>query len=275
LVAVANEGGSSGDPSGDSSADTAVPAPVAVVTGAGSGVGRELALALAKTGWRLVLVGRRAERLAQTSQLAQTAASIPGETLHLIPADVGAPDSAQRIVSDTLQRFGRLDALVNNAGLARFGTLERATEADVEAMVRTNFLGPLALIRAAAPELSRREGSVVNVGSIGGMLALPGRATYGASKAALHHLTRSLARELAPRVRVNTVAPGALDTEIYDDLGFGPQETEALRAEMIRTTPLGRMGTPQDVVPWIELLLSRAGAWVTGSLLVIDGGRSC
>ncbi|MEY9928684.1 NAD(P)-dependent dehydrogenase (short-subunit alcohol dehydrogenase family) [Catenulispora sp. GP43] len=274
---MAIEGGSSGG----SSADTADPAPVAVVTGAGSGVGRELALALAKTGWRLVLVGRRAERLAQTAllaqpaELAQPAAAIPPEAVHLVAADVGAPDSAQRIVSEALQRFGRIDALVNNAGLARFGTLDRVSEADVEAMVRTNFLGPLALIRAAAPELSRRQGCVVNVGSIGGMLALPGRATYGASKAALHHLTRSLARELAPRVRVNTVAPGALDTEIYDDLGFGPEETEALRAEMIRTTPLGRMGTPQDVVPWIELLLSRAGAWVTGSLLVIDGGRSC
>jgi NAD(P)-dependent dehydrogenase (short-subunit alcohol dehydrogenase family) len=141
--------------------------------------------------------------------------------------------------------------------------------------VHTNLIGPLALIRHAAPDLSRRRGTIVNVGSIGGVLALPGRAAYGATKAALHHLTRSLARELAPHVRVNAVAPGAIDTAMYDDLGWSPDEVDLLRAEMVSTTPLGRMGRPEDVVPWIELLLGPAGAWVTGCVVVVDGGRSC
>jgi NAD(P)-dependent dehydrogenase (short-subunit alcohol dehydrogenase family) len=242
---------------------------VAIVTGAGSGLGRALAISLAAAGWRLVLVGRRADRLAKT------AAELPDGAAHAVAVDVGAPGSAERVVREALDGFGRVDALVNNAGVARFGTLAEFDAAGVESMMRTNLVGPLALIHHAVPELIRRRGTIVNVGSIGGVLALPGRAAYGASKAALHHLTRSLARELAPHVRVNAVAPGAIDTEMYDELGWDADRVAQLRADMVRTTPLGRMGTPEDVVPWIELLLGRAGAWMTGSIVVVDGGRSC
>jgi NAD(P)-dependent dehydrogenase (short-subunit alcohol dehydrogenase family) len=244
-------------------------APVVIVTGAGSGLGRALAISLAASGRRLVLVGRRAD------QLAKTAAGTPTGVFLTVPADIGAPGAAQSIVRAALDAFGRVDALVNNAAVARFGALTEIDNADIDSLMRTNLLGPLDLIRHAAAELTRRRGAVVNVGSIGGVLALPGRSAYGASKAALHHLTRSLARELAPHVRVNAVVPGAIDTEMYDNLGWAAERVAALRAEMVRTTPLGRMGTPEDVVPWIELLLSRAGAWVTGSTLVVDGGRSC
>jgi NAD(P)-dependent dehydrogenase (short-subunit alcohol dehydrogenase family) len=243
--------------------------PIALVTGAGSGLGRALATSLASTGWGLVLVGRRAERLAET------AAGLPADGAVAISADISAPDTAECVVRAALDRFGRIDALVNNAGVARFDLLTEADPGDIELMVRTNFTGPLTLIRHAAPELARRNGTIVNIGSIGGVMALPRRATYGATKAALHHLTRSLARELAPHVRVNAVAPGAIDTEMYDDLGWGAGEVAQLRAEMIRTTPLGRLGTVEDVVPWIQLLLGPAGAWVTGSIVVIDGGRAC
>jgi NAD(P)-dependent dehydrogenase (short-subunit alcohol dehydrogenase family) len=243
--------------------------PVAIVTGAGSGLGRALASSLARTGWRLVLVGRRPERLAGT------VAGLPPGSARAVAVDVGATGAADRIVDAALDGFGRFDAVVNNAGVARFGPLAGFDVKDVELMVYTNFVGPLALIHRAVPELARTRGTVVNVGSIGGVLALPGRAAYGATKAALHHLTRSLARELAPDVRVNAVAPGAIDTEMYDDLGWDAGRVAQLRAEMVRTTPLGRMGTPEDVVPWIELLLGRAGAWVTGCCVVVDGGRSC
>jgi NAD(P)-dependent dehydrogenase (short-subunit alcohol dehydrogenase family) len=242
---------------------------VAVVTGAGSGLGRELAVALAAKGWDLVLVGRRADRLAATS-----ASLAPEAEVGTVVADVADPETARVAVAVALDRFGRLDAVVNNAAVARFAPLADATTA-VGELLHTNVVGPLALIRQAAPELARRRGAVVNVGSIGGLLALPGRSAYGASKAALHHLTRSLARELAPQVRVNTVAPGAMDTEMYDQLGWDTDAVTTLRAEMVATTPLGRMGRPEDVVPWIELLLGPAGGWVTGSLFVIDGGRSC
>lgn len=244
-------------------------APVAIVTGAGSGVGRALAVSLSKQGWRLVLVGRREDRLRET------AASTPVEAARLIACDVGAAAAPKLIVGTTVEEFGRIDALVNNAGVARFAGVGDMSSSDMMLMLNTNLIGPLRLIKAAAAHLAVRRGVVVNVGSIGGVLALPGRATYGASKAALHHLTRSLARELAPHVRVNAVAPGAIDTEMYDDLGMSAAQVRELRTEMVATTPLGRMGRPEDVVPWIEMLLGDAGKWVTGSVIVVDGGRSC
>ncbi|RJL27203.1 SDR family NAD(P)-dependent oxidoreductase [Bailinhaonella thermotolerans] len=244
--------------------------PVVVITGAGSGLGRALAVSLSRRGGRLVLVGRRKERLLETAD----SCADPGSCL-VLPADVTDRTSAAHVVGETLRAFGRLDGLVNNAGLARLGGVEHADDAAVEAMVRTNLLAPLRLIREAVPALREAGGAVVNVGSIGGLLAVPGRAAYGAGKAGLHHLTRSLARELAPRVRVNAVLPGAIDTGMYDELGGSPEEVARLRADLVATTPLGRMGTPDDVVPWIELLLGPAGSWVTGSLIVVDGGRSC
>lgn len=243
--------------------------PVAIVTGAGSGVGRELAVSLASHGWRLVLVGRRTDRLERT------AARTPPGTTRTVACDVGDEASPELVVSTAVEEFGRIDALVNNAGAARFADLPDTSAADISLMLATNFVGPLSLIRTALPHLARQRGVVVNVGSIGGVLALPGRAAYGASKAALHHMTRSLARELAPDVRVNAVAPGAIDTEMYDDLGMSRERVRELRAEMVATTPLGRMGKAEDVVPWVEMLLGEAGRWVTGSLIVVDGGRSC
>lgn len=244
-------------------------APVAIVTGAGSGIGRALAVSLLKQGWRLVLVGRREDRLRET------AASAPRQAVRVVACDIGAAAAPELIVGTTVDEFGRVDALVNNAGVAHFALVRDTSSADMALMVTTNLIGPLTLIRAAAAQLAAQRGVIVNVGSIGGVLALPGRATYGASKAALHHLTRSLARELAPDIRVNAVAPGAIDTEMYDDLGMSAAAVRELRAEMVATTPLGRMGNPEDVVPWIEMLLGPAGQWVTGSLIVVDGGRSC
>jgi NAD(P)-dependent dehydrogenase (short-subunit alcohol dehydrogenase family) len=244
-------------------------APVAIITGAGSGLGRALAVSLSKKGWHLVLAGRREDRLEET------AASAPSQTVRVVACDIGEAAAPELIVGTAVDEFGRVDALVNNAGAARFARLGDTSPADVALMFATNFTGPLGLIQAAAAHLADRRGVVVNVGSIGGVLALPGRAAYGASKAGLHHLTRSLARELAPDVRVNAVAPGAVDTEMYDDLGMSAAQVRELRAEMVATTPLGRMGRPEDVVPWIEMLLGPAGHWLTGSVIVVDGGRSC
>jgi NAD(P)-dependent dehydrogenase (short-subunit alcohol dehydrogenase family) len=240
-----------------------------VITGAGSGLGRCLAVSLAGKGYRLALVGRSKERLLETQ------AAIGGAECLTLALDITDAGAADRIVSETLGAFRRIDAVVNNAGMARLAGLEQLELADAEAMMRTNLIGPVFLIRQALAALRETRGTVVNVGSIGGLLAVPSRALYGASKAALHHLTRSLAQELAPDVRVNAVLPGAIDTPMYDDLGCSAEEVGSLRHNLISTTPLGRMGQPEDVVPWIEQLLGPAGQWVTGSLFVIDGGRSC
>jgi len=222
----------------------------------------------------LVLVGRREANLLETRARCIAAGASPSKVT-TVAVDVTEVHAADLIVSQTMREFGMLAALVNNAGLARFAALEHAESTDWQRMIETNLLAPAALISKTIPALRRSRGAIVNLGSIGGLLALPGRAVYGASKAALAHLTRSLARELAPEIRVNAVLPGAIDTEMYADLGLSPEETDRLRAEMVRTTPLGRMGTVDDVVPWIELLLGPAGEWVTGSLIVVDGGRSC
>jgi NAD(P)-dependent dehydrogenase (short-subunit alcohol dehydrogenase family) len=243
--------------------------PVVVVTGAGSGLGRCLAVSLAGKGYRLTLVGRDKERLEQTQ------AALGDTDCLTLALDVTAAGSGESIVDETLNTFNRIDAVVNNAGMARLARLEQLSLAEAEAMMRTNLIAPVFLIHHAVPALRESQGTVVNVGSIGGLLSVPSRALYGASKAALHHVTRSLARELAPDVRVNAVLPGAIDTPMYDDLGCSPEEVARLRRTMVDTTPLGRFGTPEDVVPWIELLLGPAGRWVTGSLFVIDGGRSC
>lgn len=247
---------------------------VVVITGAGSGIGRALAQALSRKHHSLVLAGRRKERLLETCTLC-LADGAAEESLLVVPVDLAGERAATDVVQEALGTFGRIDALVNNAAVARFATIEQARLHDIEAMVRTNLLAPIALIRESLDALRKTRGVVVNIGSIGGLLALPGRSVYGATKAALHHLTRSLARELAPDVRVNAVLPGAVETEMYDDVGLDPSDVDALRAALVRSTPLGRMGTAEEVVPWIELLLGPPGRWVTGSLIVVDGGRAC
>jgi NAD(P)-dependent dehydrogenase (short-subunit alcohol dehydrogenase family) len=244
------------------------------VTGAGSGVGRALSVRLAADGTRLVLIGRRPERLAQTREDCLAAGGKDGDIV-VLPIDVGDPGAAEAVVAAATTAFDGLDALVNNAAQATFGALE-TTGIDVfTRLLQVDLVAPAALIRATAPLLRRSGGTVINVGSIGGMLSVPGRSYYGAAKAGLHHLTCSLARELAPAIRVNAVLPGAVDTEMYDELGIDDDAVTRLRDEMVRTTPLGRMGRPEDIVPWIVMLLGPAAAWMTGSLLVIDGGRSC
>jgi NAD(P)-dependent dehydrogenase (short-subunit alcohol dehydrogenase family) len=168
-----------------------------------------------------------------------------------------------------------MDGLVNSAGVARFASLTDADDDDVRRLFEVNFMAIFRLIRACADQLRAARGSVVNVTSIGGMVAMPHRSAYGAIKAAANHLTRSLARELAPDVRVNAVAPGAVDTPIYADLGLGPAARASLREQMVCTTPLGRMGTGSEVASWICQLLDPRSSWVTGSIVVVDGGRSC
>lgn len=241
-----------------------------VVTGAGSGLGRAIAVDLAAAGCLLVLAGRRIDPLLETAEACRP------HQVTVRRCDIAQADAAAELVEATVADLGGLDAVINNAGLARFGALATATSGIHEQLLATNLIGPAQLIRAAVEPLSRHgRGSVVNIGSVGGLLALPHRAAYGASKAALHHLTRSLARELAPHIRVNAIAPGAIDTPMYDDLGLEAAAVDQLRRDMIDTTPLGRMGRPEEVAPWVRMLLGPAGSFVTGSLIVVDGGRSC
>jgi NAD(P)-dependent dehydrogenase (short-subunit alcohol dehydrogenase family) len=245
-----------------------------LVTGAGSGIGRAIAQRLLDSGANVVLVGRRETTLAE---VADSAGAYPpnGPATLIAVADVGDAGAIDRVVAGALARFGGIDGLVNNAGVARFGPIVDAKPDDLDAMLDAHLRGPVHLIRACLPTLRERWGCVVNVSSVGGALSMPNRSLYGASKAALNSLTRSLARELAPEVRVNAVLPGPVETPIYDDLGLNPQETEVLRDALLQATPMGRFGRPGEVAAWVcSLLDPDISGWVTGTLLPVDGGRT-
>lgn len=242
-----------------------------LVTGAGTGIGRAVALRLVDSGANVVLIGRRKAALAEVAGHARA----DGPTVMVAAADVGDPAAVDRVVSETLARFGRIDGLVNNAGVARFAPVDKADPADLDEMLDAHLRGPVHLVRACLPALREHEGSVVNVSSVGGALAMPNRSLYGATKAALNSLTRSLARELAPRVRVNAILPGPVETPIYDDVGLDEQETVALRDALLAATPMGRFGQPNEIAAWVCLLLDPCiSGWVTGALVPVDGGRT-
>jgi NAD(P)-dependent dehydrogenase (short-subunit alcohol dehydrogenase family) len=241
---------------------------VVIVTGAGSGIGAATARQLGAVGAPVVLVGRREAPLKDVA--AQIAAG-GGEAL-CVPADLADPASPRRIADACLDRYGRIDGLVNNAAVVRHMPLAQWDTGCFDEHVATNVRAPFFLIQAALPAL--RESpvrSVVNIGSSSGTLKRVGQSVYGMTKSALDYLTQTLAGELAPLgVRVNAIAPGPIDTPIHatwaDDLD------EAYRW-LGSQVPLGRIGAPEEVANWITLLLSPLASFMTGAVIPLDGGQ--
>ena len=238
---------------------------VAIVTGAGTGIGGAAARLLAAKGTCVALVGRRAEPLeAVRTEL--------GDGAIAIPADVGRPDAPQRIVEETLRAFGRIDAVVNNAAVIQNGPIDSFTRDVFEQHYAVNVAGPFFLVAAALPSLREGEhAAVVNVSSSVGSIVKPGSMLYGSTKAALEYLTRAWAYELATDgIRVNCIAPGPVDTPIHatysDDL-------EATYADLARRMPLGRMGTVDDIAAGVWWLSAPESAWTTGNVIHVDGGQ--
>jgi NAD(P)-dependent dehydrogenase (short-subunit alcohol dehydrogenase family) len=239
-----------------------------IVTGGGSGIGAATARQLGAVGARVVLVGRRAEPLAE---VAAQIASGGGQAL-CVSADLADPASPHRITDACLARFGRIDGLVNNAAVVRHMPLGEWDTDRFDEHVATNIRAPFFLIQAALPAL--RESpvrSVVNIGSSSGTLRRVGQSVYGMTKYALDYLTQSLAGELAPSgVRVNSISPGPIDTPIHatwaDDL---EKAYEWLGSQV----PLGRIGAPEEVAAWITLLLSPLASFMTGAVIPLDGGQ--
>jgi 3-oxoacyl-[acyl-carrier protein] reductase len=182
--------------------------------------------------------------------------------------DIAQPDAVRDFVRATVRRFGRIDALINNAGIARDGLLATQSVDQIAELVDVNVKGSLILARSCLrPMLRARKGRVVNISSVIGLRGYRGLATYGATKGALDAMTRALAREVASLgITVNSIAPGFLETEMthgLDDRQVG---------QIVRRTPLGRLGRPDDILPTIDFLLSEGSAFMTGQVLVVDGG---
>ncbi|MFJ3339529.1 SDR family NAD(P)-dependent oxidoreductase [Streptomyces sp. NPDC086766] len=238
---------------------------VVAVTGAGTGIGRATARAFAAQGAHVVAIGRRSE------PLKETAAGY--NRITLLPTDITAEGEPERIVQAVAETYGRLDVLVNNAGIVRSGALGTLTPDSITAQLATNLVAPILLAQAALPLLETSGGVIVNVSTSVGQRAWPGSSVYAATKTALELLTRSWAVELAPRgIRVVAVAPGAIDTPIGEHQGLTPERRAAVRQWQLARTPLGRIGRPEEVAWAITQLTAPAASFVTGVVLPVDGG---
>ncbi|MEU2620607.1 SDR family oxidoreductase [Streptomyces sp. NPDC007157] len=238
---------------------------VVIVTGAGTGIGRATARAYANAGANVLAVGRRIDALEET------AAGHPSIAVH--SADLSAPEAAEGVIATAVERWGQLDVLVNNAGVFRMMPLADTDPAAVTALFDLHVLAPSLLAHAALPHLRRSKGTIVNISSTYGHKAAPNAAHYAASKAAIEHLTRSWAVELAAEgIRVNAVAPGPTESEALAAAGLPDAAIEQAKKAEAALIPLGRRGEPEEVAEWIVRLSDPATTWLTGQVLTVDGG---
>lgn len=240
---------------------------VAIVSGAGSGIGEATARFLARRGLDVALVGRREDRLRGVADAIET----EGGRAFCVPADLGEPEAPRHVVESVLDARGRLDVIVNNAATYRLKPVEQITVEDFDDVMATNLRAPYFLVQAALEALRRSPAAVVvNVSSAAAAMYRPQQTLYGLAKAALEHMTMNMAAELAPdRIRVACVRPGPVLTDFHlaaDD----PEERIRVLATLV---PLGRMGQPEDVARWIDHLVDVEADWVTGVVIPVDGGR--
>jgi len=237
---------------------------IALVTGASQGIGRACALELARAGATVVLAARNEVKMAEAVAEIESA----GGQAAAIPLDVASEDSIKSGAKAILERYGKVEILINNAGITRDGLMLRMKRADWDDVVQTNLTGAFLLTQALlSPMLRNRWGRIVNISSVVGRTGQAGQANYAATKAGLIGLTRSMAREFASRgITVNAVAPGYIETPMTAVLD------EKQRTAMLAQIPLGRAGTDLEIAQAVAFLASDAAAYITGHVLDVNGG---
>jgi 3-oxoacyl-[acyl-carrier protein] reductase len=240
---------------------------VALVTGGSRGIGRSIALELAKAGANVAINYAGNQGLAQ-----EVASEIEklGRKAIIIQANVGDSNAVTEMFKTVLDEFGQIDILVNNAGITRDNLLMRMKDDEWDDVININLKGVYNCIKAATrPMMKQRSGRIINLSSVVGILGNPGQANYVAAKAGVIGLTKSTARELASRgITVNAVAPGFIDTDMTTSLG------DEVKEGILKQIPLGHLGQPEDVARVVMFLASDAGAYITGQTLSVDGGMS-
>ncbi|XP_066248688.1 3-oxoacyl-[acyl-carrier-protein] reductase FabG-like [Euwallacea similis] len=245
---------------------------VVIITGASSGIGAATAQHFAKLGASLTLTGRNKENLQKVASECTTIAG--SKTPLLITAELTNETDTKNILDSTIKHFGKLDVLINNAGILETGSVETTDLAQYDRVMNTNVRAIYHLTTLAVPHLITSKGNIVNVSSVNGIRAFPGVFAYCISKAAVDHLTRCAALDLAPKqVRVNCVNPGVTVTNLHKRGGMNEEQYKAFLEKSQQTHALGRPGTPEEVARTIAFLASDHASFITGATVPVDGGR--
>merc|ERR1712137_313830 len=244
---------------------------VAIITGASSGIGAATAVHFSRLGAVLAITGRNAENLAKTARDCRESG---GHEPLVIGADLVKEEDCVKIISETVERFGKLDVLVNNAGVLEMGSIENTSMEQYDRVMGTNMRAVYHLTMMAVPHLEVTRGNIVNVSSVNGIRSFPGVLAYNVSKAALDQFTRCVSLELAAKqIRVNSVNPGVIVTELQKRGGLDTERYEKFLEHSKTTHALGRPGEAGEVAKAISFLASDAASFSTGVSLPVDGGR--